>query len=54
MSEHANLRGAALLAGMTLGRLGLEEIRSLVPVETTHRPDQATRARLLEASAQST
>jgi xylulokinase len=42
---HANLRGSALLAGMTLGRVGAEEIRSLVPVEATHRPDPASRQR---------
>jgi xylulokinase len=40
---HANLRGAALLAGIALGHLQLEEIRSLVPVEAVHHPDPATR-----------
>ncbi len=40
---HANLRGSALLAGMALGHLQAEEVRSLVPVEATHHPDPATR-----------
>jgi xylulokinase len=38
--QHANLRGSALLAGMALGQVRPEEIRSLVPLEATHLPDQ--------------
>ncbi len=41
---HANLRGAALLAGVALGRVELAELRSLVRVAETHRPDPANRA----------
>jgi xylulokinase len=40
---HANLRGAALLAGMALGAVGAEEIESLVQVEATYRPDPRDR-----------
>jgi xylulokinase len=35
----ANLRGSALIAGMTLGAVGPGELRGLVPVAATHRPD---------------
>jgi xylulokinase len=38
--QHANLRGSALLAGMALGQVRPDEIRSLVPLEATHHPDQ--------------
>jgi len=40
----ANLRGAALFAGLGLGQVRREEIRSLVTVDTTFRPDPANRA----------
>jgi xylulokinase len=40
---HANLRGAALLAGMALGAVSADEIGSLVQVEATYRPDPRTR-----------
>ncbi|MHB8504858.1 MAG: xylulokinase, partial [Acidimicrobiales bacterium] len=40
---HAQLRGAALLAGMALGAVGREELRSLVAVDATFVPDPATR-----------
>ena len=40
----ANLRGAALIAGLTLGAVTPGEIRDLVPVAATHRPDPADRA----------
>lgn len=35
----ANLRGSALIAGLTLGAVLPEEIRDLVPVSAIHRPD---------------
>ena len=35
----ANLRGSALIAGMTLGAVRPGELRGLVPVAATHRPD---------------
>jgi xylulokinase len=41
---HANLRGAALFAGVTLGHLGLEDVAALVPVETRFEPDPVTGA----------
>jgi xylulokinase len=44
-ARHANLRGAALLAGMALGLVDADEVRSLVPLEATHYPDPATRSR---------
>jgi xylulokinase len=40
---HANLRGAALFAGLALGELRREEIRALVPVERTFTPDPRNR-----------
>jgi xylulokinase len=40
----ANLRGAAIIAGLTLGAVTPGEIRDLVPVATAHRPDPADRA----------
>ncbi len=42
---HANLRGAALLAGIALGAVGAEEIGSLVQVQATYDPDPRTRQR---------
>jgi xylulokinase len=42
---HANLRGAALLAGIALGAVSAEEIGSLVEVQATHAPDPRTRQR---------
>jgi xylulokinase len=41
---HANLRGAALLAGLALGVVDRSEIATLVPVAAVHRPDPAARA----------
>ena len=41
---YANLRGAALLAGLALGDLAPDEVRSCVPVAGTFRPDPATRS----------
>jgi xylulokinase len=44
-AQHANLRGSALLAGMALRRVQPGEVRSLVPLEATHRPDPEHRER---------
>ncbi len=41
---HANLRGAALFAGISLGRLRLRRGAVLVGVEQRFRPDPANRA----------
>jgi xylulokinase len=41
---YANLRGAALLAGLALGDLDAHEVRGSVPVAGTFHPDPATRA----------
>lgn len=41
---HANLRGAALAAGLSLGAVQLAEIAALAPAEQTFRPDPANRA----------
>ena len=35
----AHLRGSALIAGLTLGAVRADEVRDLVPVAATHRPD---------------
>lgn len=40
----ANLRGAALLAGISLGAVQPREVRDLVKVDATFRPDHANRA----------
>ena len=40
----ANLRGAALLAGLALGAVRQDEVRDLVTVDATFRPDHAHRA----------
>jgi len=40
---HANLRGSALLAGMALGRVSPEEVRSLVPVAAIYHPHPDSR-----------
>jgi xylulokinase len=42
---HTNLRGAALHAAVSLGRMTLAEVADTVPVERTFRPDPANRAR---------
>jgi xylulokinase len=42
-AQHANLRGAALLAGLALGRVRPGQLASLVEVEATHRPDPSDR-----------
>jgi xylulokinase len=39
----ANLRGAALLAGLALGAIDQSEVRDLVEVDATFRPDHANR-----------
>jgi xylulokinase len=41
---HANLRGAAIFAGMALGVVSPEEVRSLVAVDRVFTPDPANRA----------
>ena len=41
---HANLRGAALHAAVSLGRMTLEDVADAVPVEATFRPDPSNRA----------
>ena len=41
---HANLRGAAVFAGMALGVVRAEEVSELVGVERVFRPDPANRA----------
>jgi xylulokinase len=41
---HANLRGAAIFAGLARGEVQPAEVRSLVPVDTTFFPDPAKRA----------
>lgn len=38
------LRGAALVAGLALGEVREDEVRALVPVAATYRPDPANRA----------
>ncbi len=48
----ANLRGAALIAGMTLGAVTPDEVRGLVPVAATHHPDPADRAVYDQLSAE--
>ncbi|HWD52470.1 MAG TPA: FGGY-family carbohydrate kinase [Acidimicrobiales bacterium] len=40
----ANLRGAALFAGMALGAIEAEQVHSLVKVKATYRPDVRNRA----------
>jgi xylulokinase len=40
---HANLRGSALLAGLALGQVAPEEVRSLVPVSAVYHPHPETR-----------
>jgi xylulokinase len=40
---HANLRGSALLAGMALGQVSPEEVRSLVPVSAVYHPHSDSR-----------
>jgi xylulokinase len=41
---HANTRGAALLAAVSLKRLAVEDIERTVPVTRTFAPDPSTRA----------
>ncbi|MGH9232412.1 MAG: xylulokinase [Acidimicrobiales bacterium] len=41
---HAQLRGAAMLAGMSLGHVDRSEVRDLVEVDATFTPDAANRA----------
>jgi xylulokinase len=41
---HANLRGAALLAGIAVGAVTSAEVRDLVEVDSVFTPDAATRA----------
>jgi xylulokinase len=40
---HANLRGAAIFAGLALSEVRWEEVRALVAVDTTFTPDPANR-----------
>ena len=40
---HANLRGAGLAAGIASGRIAVDEVAELVPVERTFTPDPANR-----------
>jgi xylulokinase len=40
---HANLRGAALFAGIALGAVSRNEVRELVPVDRVFEPDPAAR-----------
>src|SRR5688572_21040481 len=40
----ANLKGAAIFAGLALGDVRPEEVRELVGVDATFRPDPGTRA----------
>lgn len=48
----SNLRGTALAAGLALGEIAPEEVRALVPVDRTFRPDPATRATYERAFAE--
>ena len=48
----ANLRGAALIAGMSLRVVAPGEVRRLVPVAATHHPDPADRAVYDQLSAE--
>jgi xylulokinase len=41
---HANLKGAALLAGLALGRISRDELRGLVRIDGTFKPDPTNRA----------
>jgi len=40
---NGSLRGAAIFAGLSLGALGYDEVREVVPVEATFRPDAHAR-----------
>jgi xylulokinase len=40
---HANLRGAALFAGLALGAIDRDQVRDLVPIDRTFVPDPMTR-----------
>jgi xylulokinase len=42
--REASLRGMGLLAGIALGALDYDDVRTLVPVDAVFRPDAATRA----------
>jgi len=48
----ANLRGAALIAGLTLGAVAPAELRALVPVAETHLPDPDAAAVYHELAAE--
>ena len=39
---YTNVRGAALFAGVSLGKVSMEDVRALVPVTDTFEPDAAT------------
>jgi xylulokinase len=41
---YTNVRGAALFAAMSLGKISLDDVRSLVPVTATFDPDPVARA----------
>ena len=40
---HANLRGAALFAGLALGEIDRDQVRDLVPIDRAFEPDPTTR-----------
>jgi xylulokinase len=42
--RECGIRGAAIFAGLSLGEVSLDEVRSLVAVDRTFRPDPATRS----------
>jgi xylulokinase len=48
----ANLRGAALIAGLTLGAVVPDELRAMVPVAATHLPDHDAAAVYDELAAE--
>ena len=48
----ANLRGAALIAGLALGAVTADEVRGLVPVSAVHRPDPEASAIYNQLSAE--
>jgi xylulokinase len=50
--HYANLRGAAIFAGLSLGDVRFEEVRELVAVDAVFEPDDASRARYDELYAE--
>jgi xylulokinase len=51
-SVNVHLRGAAVFTGLSLGALSAADVRDALPVETTFRPDPATRERYDELFAE--